>query len=216
MTSEITKFCETIFQVLEYQLYGTYSKKPGITSIISACQGSDKSKYSQSIRVVTPRVAQALYTLRSERGAIHKGEVSSVTFDNNFMMQCCDWLLAELVRIYHKKSPVEIEPLLKSIVERKFRLIETFEDGSIKLHLKKKKYGDKVLALLYSTETRMTRNEIISKTQSYPQIADAALKILNEKDYIHINISGAKITSKGINHLDEVLKSENVNQKESN
>ena len=62
----------------------------------------------------------------------------------------------------------------------------------------------------------MTRNEIISKTQSYPQIADAALKILNEKDYIHINISGAKITSKGINHLDEVLKSENVNQKESN
>ena len=207
MHAIVTQFTETTFQILEFLISSKYSKRPQISNIISLCEQSSKEKYSQAIRVVIPRVTNALHCLRSERGAIHKSEISPNYQDAVLMMNSCDWVVAELIRLYSSKDQQTSLSIIHGVVAKKIPFIEEFEDGTIMIHNDDSTFPDKVLCLLYRKNKRLKINEVENLTQAeYPQLVSSALNTLKKKGYVHKNNDGVIITAKGIIKFEERIK----------
>ena len=201
----VSRFCETVFQILEFATTDGYHKKVRFSDLMRHLESLDRDEYPQSIRVVIPRVANALYTVRSERGDLHKTEVSPTYIDNALAVSLCDWLLAEILRLYHSQEPGVISSVLCELSKKKYPVVEEFEDKGVMLHVPGSSIDDQILAALYGGE-RLKVSEISRRIRSYPQLVLQRLKRLKRTDRVDINDDGAKISSEGIRHLEERIK----------
>lgn len=201
------KFCETIFQVLEFIVTGTYPKKATIATTVKLLESTKRDDFPQSIRVVVPRLANALYTIRSERGIPHKSdEVNPNEIDTAVTVALCNWLMAEFLRLYHTKDVAAINGLLRELTRKGYPIIEEFEDGGVILHVPNASTKELILAALYASSERLTRSEIHKRIRTkYRQLVDTALVSLNKKNFVDINETGVKISSTGISHLETLI-----------
>ncbi len=63
-------------------------------------------------------------------------------------MSCCDWVLAELVRLHHAVSATEAQNIVENIVEKKSHLVQNF-DGFLKTLNPKWGPKQRIVATLY-------------------------------------------------------------------
>ena len=85
--------------------------------------------YSKSIRVHIPRVVLSMYDIRNGRGVGHpSGEVDPNLADATFVATAADWVLAEMIWIYHALSLNEAQAIVDGLVQRKAPLVQMFGD----------------------------------------------------------------------------------------
>lgn len=92
------KFVETIVQCLQYLDCGKHDRKPEVEKFLVGLE-SRSSVVRDDLRICANRIARAMYSLRSKRNIVHKGEVDPNSYDLRFLLAGAQWIMAEFVRV---------------------------------------------------------------------------------------------------------------------
>jgi hypothetical protein len=85
--------------------------------------------YSKSLRVHIPRVLLSMYDVRNSRGVGHPGgDVDPNLADATLVITAADWVIAELLRIYHGVSLDEAQAIVDGLVQRRVPIVQMFGD----------------------------------------------------------------------------------------
>ena len=150
------KFVEIVYTVLRGRADGTYpnqGQKP--QDIVQACrkleQEDEVKMGGRAMRVLIPRAIPPIYEMRNNRGVGHAGaDVDPSHMDAEYALHSCQWILAELVRVYHVLSTDTARGVIEALVQREVPLI--WQVGDVKRVLDPTmSVSDRALALLYAT-----------------------------------------------------------------
>lgn len=117
------KFCEIVYTILAgYLNGGSYpdrSRKPRrFDQACKALENAD-SKYAEAARLTIPRVITGLYDVRNRRGVGHVGgEVDANHMDATFVLHTAQWIMAELVRLFHDTDIPTATAVVNALVDR--------------------------------------------------------------------------------------------------
>lgn len=120
------KFCEIVYTILDGYAQGGYAahpSKPG--DFVGACRRLEQhSHVPRSFQVLIPRLLPALFEVRNNRGVGHVGgDVDPNHMDATFVVSSSNWVMAELVRVFHNVSTHEAQEVVDTLVERRIPLI---------------------------------------------------------------------------------------------
>ncbi len=125
------KFCEVVFTILDGYSKGSYAAGPSKPAdFVSACRKLEQNtQVPRSFQILIPRLLPALFEVRNNRGVGHVGgDVDPNHMDALFVLSSCNWVMAELVRVYHSLSTAEAQRLVDSLVERRIPLVWEGDD----------------------------------------------------------------------------------------
>jgi len=150
----VGKFCETVFRFLENELKGTYtpfgSPISNLAGELTKIEQLPKTAGNESLRLIIPRSLVVIYTLRNKRGIGHVGgDIEANEIDLSTMTKLSDWIIAELIRVYHKMSFEDAQAVVDSLNSKEIPAIWEI-NGKKRVLQKGLEYKDKVLLLLYS------------------------------------------------------------------
>lgn len=206
------KFAEVVMRILEYVTkdnYTPFGKSVSLDALTKELEQSPKDKFPDSIRIHIPRILRATYDIRSKRGVAHIGEINPNLMDVTFVVSACDWIIAELIRLYHIDDLNETQRIIDSIVERKVPIIEEFGDD-LKVLVPNLSVTDKILLILYKKHpshvlTGDLKNWIQTKS---PNHITTVLRQLDTDAKVHRKGNENIITRKGIEYVEKNLPKE--------
>lgn len=120
------RFCEIVYSILDGHSKGTYATSPRKPSdFVGACRKLEQNTHvPRSFQILIPRLLPAIFEVRNNRGVGHVGgDVDPNHMDATFIVTSCNWIMAELVRVYHGVSIDEARIIVDSLVERRVPLI---------------------------------------------------------------------------------------------
>jgi hypothetical protein len=149
------KFCESVLRFLQQHLTGTCiafgTAVPNFPNECAKLLGLPKTSGNESLRVVIPRTLSFIYTLRNKRGIGHVGgDVDANRLDSHVIATASDWIVCELIRVFHNLSLEEAQDLVDSVSTR--QISDIWEVSGRKRVLRTDlDFKDKTLLLLYSS-----------------------------------------------------------------
>jgi len=163
------KLCEIVYSIIEGELSGSYppsSKKP--RNMVSACRAVEQFPANanrvgdRSLRILIPRLLPYLYEIRNNRGVGHVGgDVDPNNADAESVMAMANWLMAELIRIFHGISIAEAQSIIEVIVESRHPLVWE-ADGIRRVLDPKMNKTSQTLVLLYGASGWTTVDDLFS------------------------------------------------------
>ena len=198
------KFVETVFQIVEHLLSGSYSAQPKFASIQKSLEKSNAERYPSSIRITIPRAARIIYSMRSHRGGAHKSKVNPQLIDAKACLNIASWIVCEFIRLYSDEKPEDIERVISHMVSRRLPFVEEFEDGDIMLLIDPKSCREECLLVLYHFYPKRLSN---AQVRSYlrNQTTENVLTSLRNAELdrlVHRNDNGNKLTQKGKSYVE--------------
>lgn len=206
------KFCEIVLRHIQNTVTSTYipfNKKIGNFS--DECRkiiASPSSTTTESERIIIPRALVFLYTMRNKRGIGHiGGDVDANAIDTAVIARTADWVLCELIRIYHGMSLEEAQDIIDRISVRQLPAI--WEVAGKKRVLKKELSArDQVLLILYSTKEAAVLVEDLCEWIEYSNLSvfkSRIIKLLHKDRMVeHDKETDAVLLSpKGVEHVEE-------------
>ena len=166
------KFCEVVYTLIDGAISGSFPAKPSKPgNMVLACRALEGTTQQpsrvgdRSLRVLIPRILPALYEIRNNRNVGHVGgEVDPNLMDATAVFGMASWILAELVRIFHKISIREAQETVDALVERKIGLV--WDLGQIKRVLDPEMNKDnQTLVLLYSKSSWTTDQDLYESVE---------------------------------------------------
>lgn len=162
------KFSENTFRVLHFLREGKIiSEVSNLQEEINLLQQIPHDKMPESLRIIIPRVCQAIYTLRSKKDAVHVKPIPSGYIDSTLAVTACSWILAEFIRLYHTSEEKKIIEIINSLVSRKIPFIE--KHGGEKFVTKRIGCKNEILLLLLDSPEGLSRKEIGKVLKKYSQ-----------------------------------------------
>jgi hypothetical protein len=165
------RFCEAAFRLLEQATKGSFTplgKQIDTQKIISAVE---QAKVPDGIRIHIPPALRMVYDIRNKRDAAHLADgIDPNLQDATLVIGTLDWVLAELVRLFHGVSADEAQKIIQEI------------DGFLKVLNPKLQASDRVLVLLYERGARRaTREELLSWV--HPKMRKNLNRTLNQLEH---------------------------------
>jgi len=161
------KLCEVIYSILKGYVDGSFPSKPTKPrNMVDSCRAFEKaSKSSRSIRLQIPRLLIALYEVRNGRSVGHVGgDVDPNHMDAGLVVNMSQWLMAELVRIFHDVTVEEATATVENLVERKIPLIWRVGNRT-RILSATMSYRDKAFVLLYGTPGSIKAKDIVDSIE---------------------------------------------------
>lgn len=195
------KLCECVLRLLQHQLTATHTPfGQKIPNFIDECEKLSKLPRTtglESLRVVIPRALSLLYTLRSKRGIGHVGgDVDANAIDSAAIARVSDWVICELIRIYHNLSLEEADALISSISSRD--VPDIWEVGGKKRVLRTDlDFKEKTLLLLYaSVDYAVLAEDLFSWTKysNFAMYIRAVLVPLDRENLIEYDTDTQTVT----------------------
>lgn len=204
-------FCEIVFTILEGHLNGdNYANKANKPSRFNdACKKLENAPvtYSDSARLTIPRVLVGLYDVRNRRGVGHVGgEVNANHMDATFLLHSCQWVMAELVRMFHDTDVDTATALVDALVDRTLPMI--WQVGEVRRLLETGLSDrDAVLLLLYSEPKVATDKRLADHLEKLPGNLRRVLRKLHDERFMEFKNAGdaARISPKGEKYVEETL-----------
>jgi hypothetical protein len=160
------RFSEIVYSILLGHLdgdkYPAKAKKPD--RFMDACikLGSRPATFSDSARMMIPRVLIGLYDVRNRRGVGHVGgEVSSNHMDATLVAGNVRWVMAELVRMFHDTDIATAQATVDALVDRTLPVIWEV-DGVTRVLDHKLALKDKILLLLYASPQGLSEKSLMA------------------------------------------------------
>jgi hypothetical protein len=207
------RFCEIVYTILRGHVNaGAYAQKASKPSrFADACkslESADANSYSESVRLTIPRVLVALYDFRNRRGVGHVGgDVSANHMDAVFVLHATQWVMAELVRVFHSTDIVQATAVVDGLVDRTIPIVWRVGDLSRVLD-PTMKLADQTLVLLYSSppgsdERELAKNLDQDRLPNYRRVLDR----LHVERLINYDKSTGRcvLSPKGVLHVEETL-----------
>lgn len=150
----VGKFCESVIRLLQHELTGeSIQFGKHIPNFPDACRKLivlDASAGPESLRILIPRALVFLNTIRGKRGIGHVGgDVEANAIDLATIVRISDWIMCELIRVFHDLPIEEAQALVDSLATKQVQDIWQVA-GKKRILRKKLNYKQKVLLLLYS------------------------------------------------------------------
>jgi hypothetical protein len=146
---EGARFSEAVFRILQWATTGTYTPIGGSTLPVPQLVGQlqNATGVDDSLRIHIPRTLQAVYDIRNRRNVAHLGNIAIGLQDSGLVVHILDWVMTELVRLYHNVSANEAQKIIEDIVKKEVPAIQVI-DGFPRL-LKDVPGTDHIVLLLY-------------------------------------------------------------------
>lgn len=197
------RFCEAIFRILEQITTGTFTPlgtQVNTERLINTLSQLPIGVFHDSVRLHIPRALRLVYDIRNKRDAAHLADgIDPNLQDATLVVNTIDWILAELIRLYHNVSADEASNIVNDIVEREAPIVQDF-DGFLKVLNPKLQAGDFCLVLLYHRGSAGATLEEISewvKPTMRNNIRRTLATLTNDKDFLHFNGEKYLITRLG-------------------
>ncbi len=211
------KFCEDVFRLLEWHcsassVYTPYGKHIKDFKNAVRKHAGDKS-LDDAVRFHIPDLLCSIYGIRNKRGVGHSpGDIDPNYMDATLVVSCVDWIMAELVRLFHNVSIDEARDIVQSVTTKRIPII--WEVGNIKRVLsppeRKLSAKEKVLVLLYGEESNMSSALSLRKSIEYRNPTDFRNKVISElhkAELVHFDQSANEVilTSLGIRTVEDEI-----------
>ncbi|MER7559080.1 hypothetical protein ABTZ46_19205 [Nocardioides sp. NPDC126508] len=147
------RFCEVVYSILRGKVDGGYpasaSKPSNFPKACRDLEQVDKAAAPQSVRVGIPRVLTGLYEIRNNRDSGHVGgEVDANHMDASYVLHAVQWVMAELVRLFHATDTSTATVVVTALTDRTLPVIWQV-GGKRRILVPSLPLADKVLLLLY-------------------------------------------------------------------
>jgi hypothetical protein len=202
------KFCELVLRVTQDAVTGTYtplgSQLPNFADECRKLITHHGGSAPESLKVIIPRALSFLYTLRNKRGIGHVGgDVDANRIDSATIARNADWIVCELIRVYHKLSLEEAQDLVDNLSVRSIPDIWEVA-GKRRVLRDGLSNAQKVLLLLYSTADSAVLVEDLCAWLEYGRVSDFKRRLLaqmhkekllehdEEADVVYLSPKGAK------------------------
>lgn len=195
------RLCEIVYTILKAHLDGAIpypgkaTKPPRFDQACKALESADKTRYSDSARITIPRVLVGLYNLRNRRGVGHVGgEVSANHMDATLVLHTSQWVMAELVRLFHDLDVAEATAVVDGLVDRTVPVL--WQVGDVTRVLQPSlKLEDQTLLLLYAEyqgqiDKQLAKNLEQDRLGNYRRVLDR----LHKKRHIEYNAANGWVT----------------------
>src|ERR1700740_1248332 len=142
------RFNATVYTILDGQAKNSFAAAPAKPpNFVQACRVLENNALAHvphSFQILIPRMLPALYDVRNNRNVGHVGgDVDPNHMDAVAILSVSNWIMGELVRVYHKLTTAQAQQLVGALVEVRLPAVWTGEDGvkrvletSLKLHEK--------------------------------------------------------------------------------
>lgn len=207
---KVGKFVEITIRILEHITSGSFTPIESnlkVSETLKKFENLPKQNFPESIRIIIPRVLYSLYTFRSKRGGAHIKGVNPNHIDATYVISACDWVMAELIRLYHINGEKEIEKIINSIVDRRVPILEEFGED-LKILDPSLSVPDKILIILYKKHPNSVSTDELKKwikTRTSTHI-NTALRRLDDKGFVYRKNKENIITTKGIAYVEDKFK----------
>ena len=197
------RFCEAAFRILEQVSSGSWTPV-GATldteKLIAKLRNIPVISQPEAVRLHIPRALRLVYDIRNKRDAAHLADGIDPNFqDATLVVSAIDWVLAELIRLFHTVSANEAKVIVDDIVVRRAPLVELFGDA-LKVLNPKLGATDHCLVLLYERGVLgATFEEIASwvRLTMRPNLRRTLTVMAEQKDLIHYDSVRYRITRLG-------------------
>jgi len=201
------KLVELTFQILSNLAFGKIPKQPNINQLIQKLESDEKAKkLNDSLRLIVPRIAYSLYTLRSKRGAVHVNhEVSPNFIDSALAVSMCSWILSEFLRLFLKTD--DVLELINTISKiNNIPLIEEIDGYSVILK-PEMTAKEQILLILYSKHPKVVLRKDLNVwvKKSKARISLAIKDLLSQSSIVEVNKGMYKLTTKGLAKAQEIV-----------
>jgi len=205
------RFAEAGFRVLESRTTGAHTplgrKIKDFERRCEDLRNLPSTKFPDSVRLHIPRTLRLIYDIRSKRDAVHLADgIDPNLQDAGFIVASCDWVMAELIRLFHNVTPDQAHMIVDALVQRRCPSVQKFGDFFKTLN-PKLGVSDRIVVLLYEKGlTGATTQELESWLKpSQRQNLNRTLHILeHEKDFVvRRNSAQYVITNRGILYAEQ-------------
>jgi hypothetical protein len=162
------RFAEIVYTILDgfaKNAYTSAPKKPN--NFKDACSKlENNSGVPRSFQILIPRLLPALYEIRNNRSVGHVGgDVDPNHMDSAAVLAMCNWVMCELVRVYHNLPTTDAQNVVDSLAEMRIPVI--WSDGNVKRVLQPKlKLPQQLLLLIATSVPDVSLQELIDWTES--------------------------------------------------
>lgn len=193
------RFSEAVFRVLQWATVNAYEPigrtLPSVDKMITTLENA---RAAESIRLHIPRTLRLIYDVRNKRDVAHLGDgIDPNQQDATLVVHNMEWVLAELVRLFHNVSPTEAHGMIADLVSKDVPLVQVFS-GFPRI-LKQLTASDHFLVLLY---WRGSEGATLAELSSWARTAMRSnlrrtLSQLDAKDLIHLQSDRYVLTHLG-------------------
>jgi hypothetical protein len=208
------KLCEVILRFLQHEITGTHTPFgehiKNFAQVVDTLGKTDKTKGSDSVRILIPRALNFLYTVRNKRAIGHVGgDIEANEIDMSTSVRIADWIMCELIRVYHKLSIEEAQDIIDTISTRNLPIIWEV-NGKKRILRTDLNHKEKVLLLLYSDSQNTILIEDLFEWVEYSNLSmfktsvlkslhdDRLIEYDREMDTIQISPLGNNMVEKRI------------------
>ncbi len=208
------KFVEVVLRLLQHDLLKSFTpfgqKIPDFAVECRKLIESPKTAGPESLRIVVPRALVFIYTLRNKRGIGHVGgDVDANRIDAMTIARVCDWIMCELIRVYHDLSLEEAQDLVDSLGQRNVPDIWNVA-GKKRILRDGLTFKQQVLLLCYAEQDNTVFAEDIFEWVEYSDFSmfkKSVLTPLHKQRLIEYDreTDGVSISPTGIREVEEKL-----------
>jgi hypothetical protein len=203
------RFSEAAFRILQYQTIGKFTplnKKLDTDRTILDLANLQSGSYPDSLRLHIPRALRVVYDVRNNRDAAHLADgIDPNLQDATLVISVLDWVLAELVRLYHSVKADEAQSIVQNLVSRQAPAVQDF-NGFLKVLNPSLMAGDYCLLLLYqrgslgATLAELS-NWVRPKMRS--NLNQTLNRLIDGKSFVHVDSQGKFfVTATGLKEVE--------------
>jgi hypothetical protein len=211
------RFSEIVYTILDGHASGSYRAAPTKPrNFLQACQALENNALPhvpRSFQILIPRMLPALYEIRNNRNVGHVGgEVNPNHMDSVAVLSMSNWIMGELVRVYHGLSVADAQKVADALAE--VRIPAVWTDGAIKRVLQPKlALPDQMLLLISTTLPDVMSAHLLDWTEATDKrYFLKILRGLHSKRLIEFTKSSDKvqILPPGTKYVEELVRKKNL------
>lgn len=211
------RFSEIVYTILDGQAKKAYASSPSKPKdFVGACRKLENNPLPhipRSFQILIPRLLPGLYEIRNNRSVGHVGgEVDPNHMDSVAVLSMCNWIMGELVRVYHGLSIAEAQQVVDALAE--VRIPAVWSDGSVKRVLQPSlKLPDQILLLVATSLPSVGVSELLQWTEALDKkYFMKQIRALHKKRLIEFNDSANKvqILPPGAQYVQQLVRSKNL------
>lgn len=204
---EGARFSEAAFRILEWVTTQTYTAigktLPSVPIIMGRLENAAGAP--ESVRLHIPRTLRLIYDIRNKRDVAHLGDgIDPNVQDATLVVRNMEWVLAELVRMFHDVSPEVAHAMIDEIVSKEVPLVQEF-DGHPRI-LKQLRASDHFLVLLYwrgTTGATLDELRTWARQPMRAQIRRTLNTLDSTKDFVHVQSERYFLTRLGERYVED-------------
>jgi hypothetical protein len=178
---------EIVYCILDGQAKKKFVAAPfKPASFVDACKKLENNAFvPRSFQILIPRMLPALYEVRNNRSVGHVGgDVDPNHMDSVAVLSMCNWVMAELVRVFHGLTIAEAQKVVDALAEVRIPII--WSDGNVKRVLRPElKLQEQILLLTAVSVPDVSSKEVIEWIEyKDPKYFMRSLRALHTKRFV--------------------------------